>query len=133
MKFFEPITDQVASNPLIDYLGNDTDIVYEENFTCPQLWERLVICWDGKVMLCANDEMNQHIIGDVTKESLYDIWHSKKMNNAREIHIKHMGVKEIEICKQCYLPRKTIKHSVNVDNRILDVNNYENRRQTIGK
>ncbi len=130
---FSPITDQVASNPLIDYLGNDTDVVYEENFTCPQLWERLVICWDGKVMLCGNDEMNEHIIGDVTKESLYDVWHGKEMNKARQIHVQHMGVKQIEICKKCYLPRKTVTDSAKVNSRNLNVNNYENRPQSVGK
>ena len=50
---FNPIVDQVASNPLIDYLIRDTDITYEENFTCPQLWERLVIGSDGRALLCS--------------------------------------------------------------------------------
>jgi len=132
-KIFNPITDQVASNPLIDYLGNDTDIVYEENFTCPQLWERFVICTDGRVMLCGTDEMNQHIIGDVTKESIYDVWHGKKLNKAREIHMRHMGVKEIEICKYCYLPRKTTKDTTKLFDRLLNTEKYVNREQTIGK
>ena len=58
---FKNISDQIASNPLIDYLGNDTDIEYENDFTCPQLWERLVIGADGTVMMCSNDEFEQNI------------------------------------------------------------------------
>lgn len=130
---FNPITDQVASNPLLDYLGNDTDIVFEENFTCPQLWERLVIGADGNVMLCANDEMELHKLGNVRNESLYDIWHGERLNKAREIHIKHLGVKEIEPCKHCYLPRKMESETANLGNHFVKIDKYVNREQTIGK
>ena len=130
---FDPITDQVASNPLLDYLGNDTDIVFEENFTCPQLWERLVIGADGNVLLCANDEMELHKLGNVRNESLYDIWHGEKLTKAREIHIKHLGVKEIEPCKHCYLPRKMESDTANLRNHFVKIDKYVNREQTIGK
>ena len=130
---FDPITDQVASNPLLDYLGNDTDIVFEENFTCPQLWERLVIGADGNVMLCANDEMELHNLGNVRDESLYNIWHGERLTKAREIHIKHLGVKEIEPCKHCYLPRKMESDTANLGNHLVKIDKYINREQTIGK
>lgn len=130
---FNPITDQIASNPLIDYLGKDEDIIYEENFTCPQLWQRMVIGSDGRVMLCANDEMSSHIIGDIKNESIYDIWHGDKINKAREIHKKHKGAKELEVCKHCYLPRKTKREKAELDNRSLNIDNYINREQSIGK
>lgn len=130
---FNPITDQIASNPLIDYLGNDEDIVYEENFTCPQLWQRMVIGSNGKVMLCANDEMGSHIIGDANNESIYDIWHGKKLNDAREIHKKHNGVRDLSVCKHCYLPRKTKREKVEVENRLLNIDNYVDRTQKIGE
>ena len=130
---FNPITDQVASNPLIDYLGNDTDVVFEENFTCPQLWERFVIGADGNVMLCANDEMESHTLGNVQDESVFDIWHGEKLNKAREIHLKHMGTKEIEPCKHCYLPRKMEGEKVSLGDRLIDIDKYVNRNQTVGK
>ncbi|MDE1817934.1 MAG: radical SAM protein [Thaumarchaeota archaeon] len=130
---FNPITDQIGSNPLIDYLQRDTDIIYEENFTCPQIFNRLVIGSDGNVLLCANDEMGAHKVGNVNDESVYDIWHGKRLTEAREIHIRHMGVKEINICKHCYLPRKTRRDTVEVDKRTLNIDNYVNREQTVGK
>ncbi len=131
--YFSSITDQIAANPLIDYLGNDTDVVFEENFTCPQLWERLVIGADGHVMLCANDEMELHTLGDVNTESLFDIWHGKKLNNAREIHVKHLGTKEIDPCKHCYLPRKMESDTANLGDRLIKIDKYTDREQTVGK
>jgi radical SAM protein with 4Fe4S-binding SPASM domain len=130
---FNPITDQIAANPLIDYLGNDTDVVFEKNFTCPQLWERLVIGADGHVMLCANDEMESHTLGDVNTESLFEIWHGKKLTNAREIHVKHLGTKEIEPCKHCYLPRKMESDTADLGDRLIKIDKYANREQTVGK
>ena len=130
---FNPITDQIASNPLIDYLGNDDDIVYEENFTCPQLWQRMVIGSNGKVMLCANDEMGSHIVGDANNESIHDIWHGKKLNEARKIHENHNGVKDLNVCKHCYLPRKTQREKVEIENRLLNIDNYMDRKQEIGE
>ena len=130
---FNPISDQVSSNPLIDYLHNDTDIEYIENFTCPQLWERFVIGSDGNVMLCANDEMELGKIGNVRTESIYHIWHGEKLNKARSSHLNHLGVKEILPCKYCYLPRKTRRGTTSVDNRIITIDNYIDREQTVGK
>ena len=119
---FEPITDQVASNPLIDYLHNDTEIVYEKNFTCPQLWQRMCIGSSGEVMLCGNDEMNAHVVGNVYEESISKIWHGKKMQKAREIHRRHAGVNEINICKYCQLPRKTEEKTSKVNGKKLKIN-----------
>jgi len=130
---FNPITDQIGSNPLIDYLQRDIDIVYEENFTCPQIFNRLVIGSDGGVLLCANDEMGAHKVGNVKEESIYNIWHGEKLTEARDIHIRHMGVKEINVCKHCYLPRKTGRYTTIVDGRTVSIDNYINREQTIGK
>ena len=68
----------VAFNPLIDYLFNDVDIKYVENFTCPQQYQRLVIGADGIVMKCSNDEENLEIIGNINDETVHEIWHGKK-------------------------------------------------------
>lgn len=132
-KIFEPITDQVASNPLIDYLGNDTDIVYEDNFTCPQLWERFVIGADGNVMLCANDEMESHKMGNVSTESIFDIWHGEKFTKVRQSHLDHNGTKDIEPCKHCFLPRKMESDQADLGDRFVKIDKYINRDQTVGK
>ena len=104
---FEPITDLIAFNPLIDYLQKDIDIVYIDNFSCPQLYQRLVVGADGSVMMCSNDEENDNVIGNANNETIYSIWHGKTLNDIRELHKKQDGYKNLDICKKCYLPRKT--------------------------
>ncbi len=133
-QIFSPITDLVAFNPLIDYLDNDIDIVYEDDFGCPQLYQRLVIGADGKVMACSNDENSRMCMGDVKTKSVYEIWHGEPLNKLREVHKKKGGFREIDLCKLCYLPRKTEDNEKSsVDGREFIIKNYVGRSQEIGK
>ncbi len=127
---FAPYVDLIAFNPLIDYLDKDTDIVYETDFVCPQMYQRLVIGSDGKVLLCSNDEEGRYIIGDM---NVYNIWNNKKLNSARELH-KKGRFKELEVCKKCYLPRMTEDSEFAfVNERKITIKNYVNRSQIIGE
>lgn len=132
---FSPITDMVSSNPLIDYLQNDGNdlIEYVPNFSCSQLYQRLVVGADGLVMMCSNDEENDHVVGDAKNESIHEIWHGEKLNHARKIHKEFKGVDEFSICKKCYLPRKTEPETLYLHGRKVLAENYTNRAQLIGK
>lgn len=131
---FEPITNLIAFNPLIDYLQKDSDIVYVENFSCPQLYQRLVIGADGLAMMCSNDEENNHIVGDANKETVYKIWHGEALNKARELHKQEDGYKNLDVCRKCYLPRATeTTETSEVNGRKFYILNYVNRVQNIGE
>jgi len=132
-KIFSPIADQVAASPLLDFLRMDTKREYIENFTCPVLYERLTIGSNGKAYLCYNDEMGSVEVGDTQKETLHEIWHGKKLNDARKIHLKHLGVKELSPCKYCMYPRKTQKVQKQVGDKSVSVENYTTRSQTVGR
>lgn len=131
---FEPYVDLVAFNPLIDYLDKDNEIIYESNFSCPQLYQRLVIGVDGKVMPCSNDEMNSMCIGDVREKTIYDIWHGEEISGLRKMHGVYNGFLKCELCKLCYLPRKTEDNEIaKVNGREFIIKNYVGRVQEIGK
>lgn len=130
---FTPLVDQVAASPLLDYLRMDTQREYIENFTCPVLYQRLTISSAGIAKLCYNDEMGEVDVGDLNKETVSEVWHGKKLQQAREIHLKHLGVKELSPCKYCMYPRKTQKEKAKVSDKKVTVENYTNRPQTVGK
>lgn len=132
--FFAPLSDQVATNPLIDYLRHDgkDNILYHEDFTCPQLFQRLTIGADGLVMLCANDELNEHVVGDVNTQSIHDVWHGDRMREAREKHIMHQW-SDLSPCTHCYLPRRTEPAEISIKGYALMIENYVNRSQNIGE
>lgn len=129
-----PYSDLIAFNPLIDYLGKDEDIVYDKNFSCPQLYQRMVVGADGLVMMCSNDEENTVIVGDANRQKIHEIWHGPRLEAMRRIHRKQMGFMEMEVCRRCYLPRQTEdSERAVVNGREIIVRNYINRRQRIGE
>jgi len=130
---FESYVDHIASNPLVDYLRKDTDIEYWENFTCPVLYQRLVIGSDGKILLCSNDEMGAHPLGDANTDSLFDVWHGARMEEARAIHRRHRGVELLEPCKHCYLPRKTQRVLEKMGDAYFPVEKLINRPDVVGR
>lgn len=129
---FAPYVDMVAYNPLIDYLGKDEDIVYEESFCCPQLYQRLIIGADGNALLCTNDEEGRYQLGNALQQSIYEIWHGERRKRIREFHAANK-YKEIELCKKCFLPRavEESEHAF-VNGKEIIIKNYVNRKQTIG-
>jgi radical SAM protein with 4Fe4S-binding SPASM domain len=134
-KFVEYV-DLIAFNPLIDYLDNDDEsqILYEDNFLCPQLYQRIIITADGNFLICSNDENQTEIIGNAYNETVYDVWHSKRLNDIRKLHIEIDGFKNLNVCKKCYLPRRTIENEkIIVNEREIIIKNYENRVQNIGQ
>jgi MoaA/NifB/PqqE/SkfB family radical SAM enzyme len=132
---FDRYVDNIAVNPLVDYLLKDRvkDILHEEKFICPALYQRLVIGADGIALLCPNDEFYWHTIGDANKESLYDIWHGKRMREARRINRRHEGVKDLKPCRHCYLPRKTKPSVEAFGGRNIIIDKYVNRPDEVGK
>jgi radical SAM protein with 4Fe4S-binding SPASM domain len=128
-----PFVDLVAFNPIIDYLGKDHDIVYEDNFSCPQLYERLFVSSDGEVMMCNSDEYGKNIIGNAYKQTIAEIWNSDILNGIRELHKKKNGFLGMAICRDCFYPRKTVPNEkAMVNGQEIIVENYINRKQEIG-
>ncbi len=130
---FMPYVDLVAFNPLIDYLSNDKNIEYLDNFTCPQQYQRLVIGADGLVMKCSNDEENREVIGDIKQETVHQVWHGEKMQAVRDMHKQPRGFMQSKVCRKCYLPRKTEDEEGHVGVRTFIVKNYIHRTQEVGK
>lgn len=130
---FAPYVDDIAINPLVDYLHNDEEIEYVDGFVCPVLYQRLVIGADGMVMLCSNDEMMMDCLGDANTDSLYDIWHGEKLTRAREYHRNHIGVEKLEACRHCFLPRVTQPVVEHIGDRSIVIDKYTNRPDEVGK
>ncbi len=131
---FAPYVDLIAFNPLIDYLGKDEDIVYEDDFYCCQHYQRLVVGADGRVMMCSNDEEASVVVGDVNRQSIHEIWQGEALNHYRQVHAKKDGFMEVPVCRRCYLPRRTEDcETAVVNGREFIIKNYVNRKQQVGQ
>lgn len=127
---YAPLSDLVAFNPLVDYMREIPEdiLAYDDEFSCPMLYQRLVIGADGTVMMCANDEETDHPIGNAYQQTVHEIWHGSTLQAIRKQHKQKMGFKQTDICRRCYMPRKTHDEMHEVSGRPLVVKNYLNTR-----
>ena len=130
---FLPVTDLIAFNPLIDYLHNDNEIVYVDEFICPQHYQRIVVGSNGQGSMCSSDDFMDIEIGDFRKNSVYDVWHGEKFNKIRAMHENNKFM-EIKPCKNCYYPRKAqADEEAYINGRLVKIENYINRAQKVGE
>jgi radical SAM protein with 4Fe4S-binding SPASM domain len=106
IKFWSPMVDTVSMQ---DYTWRgegeskltSTD-TYEGRQACPQLWQRMILTWDGKAIMCCRDWESENILGDLQNNTIREIWHNKNIKDIRHLHI-WMRLDEIPICKKCTL------------------------------
>lgn len=120
-KKWKGIADRVEITKLCDWPQLKVNKKNKNNllsrYPCTILWYSPAINWDGKVSICCFDADKRRIIGDVTKETLYNIWHSRNLNLIRKAHFS----RNYDICADCSgwslepnleyrLKRQTINH-----------------------
>ena len=92
-----PDTDSSLGNdPVQRFSGG----VPREVLVCSQIFKTMQVNSDGRVMPCSIDWEAKNIIGDITKQSLKDIWNGEEM---KEIRLKHLLGKRFNFlpCKNC--------------------------------
>lgn len=67
--------------------------------TCALPFEQLIIRPDGKVSLCCNDPLGKTTLGDLTRESLLDVWYGKGFQAVRKA--LQSGRKNFQHCEFC--------------------------------
>jgi len=67
---------------------------------CVLPFRDLNIWADGKAVLCCEDWNEEHVVGDLSSQSLKEIWNSPRMNEVRELHMLNRG-HEVELCAKC--------------------------------
>lgn len=100
-------------------LKKDPNVIDEEieRFPCPQIWQRLMICYDGEIRPCCGDWNGEMKLGDATKQSLYDIWHSDKLNEIRQKHLEGR-FRELDVCWGCNV--NTVRRDAEVEEAIQE-------------
>lgn len=67
---------------------------------CSEPFLKLAINFDGQVSVCCSDWAMQLIVGDVTRESLVEIWHGPKLRAFRLTQL-HGARTSIAACRSC--------------------------------
>ena len=70
---------------------------------CPQIWQRIVVTWDGKVIMCCRDWDSKNVLGKLDYSEGRDLeyfWRGEKLQNIRKLHLENK-VNDITACSEC--------------------------------
>ena len=88
-KYFEEIVDNVVAvkiqNRWNTYIN---DLHPDLTSPCNYLWERMYVWFDGKCNPCDVDYKSMLQVGDITQNSISEIWHGRTYKKIREDHIE---------------------------------------------
>ncbi len=69
--------------------------------SCVLPFSQLVVRPDGKVSLCCNDALGLETLGDLTQQSIMDVWRGSRYVEIRKKLSKPNGRGSIELCAGC--------------------------------
>jgi radical SAM protein with 4Fe4S-binding SPASM domain len=72
---------------------------------CPLPFTSMNILWDGRVITCSEDWGARDTVGDLTKQSLKQVWNSDKINHYRRLLRDHR-TGESAVCAGCSLSER---------------------------
>lgn len=73
----------------------------ETKLVCPYVFYALAINSDGRADLCSCDWTHDYSIGDVRKQSLKDIWNSRKLFDEQILQLEGLRGKH-PLCRDCH-------------------------------
>ena len=72
----------------------------EPRYPCPNIFRQMVIGWRGEVALCCEDIHAEVKLGDLNRQTVYEVWNSERFKKIREIH-KFGLYEQMPFCKDC--------------------------------
>lgn len=84
---------------------------------CPQLWQRLLVTYDGQILMCCGDHKVLNPLEDVGNSSLKDVWHSDLLEKYRKLHLEDRSG-EIAACSICEVNRTDPKNAEKIWEKI---------------
>lgn len=99
-----PLDGIFARNPH-DWRGEKEGIEQSERghayYPCQVPWTGMSIAWDGRVVGCSADLNGNQIFGDITRQSMMEIWNNEEMRRYRRL-LKEKRYKELPLCAECH-------------------------------
>jgi radical SAM protein with 4Fe4S-binding SPASM domain len=124
-KTYENYADEIFVENIVDcWSGASTEFIAKHSGSgdlygreinlaeiCPKIFYAMSIMDNGAVVLCGADWASRYVLGNINKDSLFDIWNGRKL---RDIQLKHLKFKkdEIDICKKCSFLKACIPDNI---------------------
>lgn len=101
-KFIKMWTDRDVEVEVWEELnwGIDDKEKVKFRYPCLSLWESITINSNGTASLCCIDWKHSMVYGDLNKNTISEIWKSKKLDAYRNMHIDN-DFQKLDLCKKC--------------------------------
>lgn len=100
----EAFRSEWGSNGFLHHEGNWAGATFkvrrEKTLACQRALGQIMVLWDGRVSLCCFDGEGDVIFGDLTKQTLRDVYVNPEWVRYRELH--SLGKREgLKLCSTC--------------------------------
>lgn len=93
------IKSKIIKDKMMKLKKSESPLLYKLN--CPDMFNKLAVDWNGDVTACCSDYDGFLVIGNINETSLYELWHSDKMDALRELMENNLH-RCISLCSTCY-------------------------------
>lgn len=81
-------------------------------YCCTQLWQRILVMWDGICIPCCIDSKKELVVGNAMHTSIQEIWSKSPLyNKLRSYHSSGLYHK-IDLCNHCAFPTYDSTHNI---------------------
>ncbi len=87
-------------------------------YPCTHPWFGMAIAWNGKVVLCCRDVLYSHIVGDLKKSPIGEVWNGRELIRVRRL-MKLGKIDKIPLCRTCSRPWEDRNRPINLLKRYL--------------
>jgi MoaA/NifB/PqqE/SkfB family radical SAM enzyme len=102
------VADQAGLSGVVSRVGSVKTIPISNRKSkakpCFLLWRQFPILSDGTVALCCDDWNGQGSVGNVTTQSIKELWGNQQRQTLRQLHVDGRA-KDIDVCAACQDPR----------------------------
>ena len=67
---------------------------------CSLIWQRMIVDWNGDVVLCCDDWNHSTILGNLKNQTIEEVWKGDKLKEIRKAHMEGKFHK-IKLCSAC--------------------------------
>lgn len=78
------------------------ETIEKEYRPCNEVYQKLSVNWDGKVTCCCGDYDDFLIVGNISDDSLYNIWNNSSELKAYRELLDNMLHRSLTLCSTCY-------------------------------
>lgn len=67
---------------------------------CALIWQKMIIDWDGDVVLCCDDWSHSYPLGNLKKQTIEEVWNGERIKKVRDLH-KSGKFGGVPLCAKC--------------------------------